>query len=105
MQLNLNIYNGKEIEKVYTANEFDIMFGTVEDLINLIDVDKLSGSASDMDFIGAIMTLLKGGFSQVKTLVTEDELKRAKIREVVRILMDVLKYGLAEMSSASSGKN
>lgn len=112
MRLNLNIYNGKEIEKVYTANEFDIMFGTVEDLINLIDVDRLSGSASDMDFIGAIMTLLKGGFSQIKTLVmelfpgvTEDELKRAKIKEVVQILMDVLKYGLAEMSSASSGKN
>ena len=32
------------MEKVYTADEFDIMFGTVEDLINLVDVDRLSGN-------------------------------------------------------------
>ena len=31
MQLNLNIYRGREVEKVYTADEYDIMFGTVED--------------------------------------------------------------------------
>lgn len=109
MQFNLNIYKGKEIEKVYTANEFDIMFGTVEDLINLVDVDRLSGNVTDTDFIGAVAVLLKGGFDQVKSLlkelfpeVTDDELKRTKMKDVIGILAQVLKYGFAEMASASS---
>lgn len=111
MQLNLNIYKGKTIEKVYTANEFDIMFGTVEDLIALIDTDKLSGNVSDVDFIGAVAVLLKGGFEQVKSLmkelfpeVTDEELKRAKMKDVLSILVDVLKYGFSEMMGASGKK-
>lgn len=112
MQLNLNIYRGRNIEKVYTANEFDIMFGTVEDLIDLIDADRLSGNVSDTDFIAAVVVLLKGGFDQVKSLlkelfpeVTDDELKRTKMKDVVHILVNVLKYGFAEMTGASSAKN
>lgn len=112
MQLNLNIYEGKEIKKVYTTNEFDIMFGTVEDLIELIDADRLSGDASDADFIGAVAILLKGGFGQVKSLlrelfpdVTDDELKRTKVKDVAQILMQVLRYGFAEMGAAGSAKN
>ncbi len=112
MQLNLNIYKGKMVEKVYTADEFDIMFGTVEDLINLIDVDRLSGNVTDTDFIGAVATLLKGGFGQVKTLlkelfpdVTDEELKRTKMKEVLAILVQVLKYGFTEMAAAGNAKN
>ena len=112
MQLNLNIYKGKTIEKVYTANEFDIMFGIVEDLINLIDVDHLSGNVTDVEFIGAVAMLLKGGFGEVKSLlkelfpeVTDEELKRTKMKEVLNILVQVLKYGFSEMTSASSSKN
>ena len=112
MQFNLNIYKGRDIEKVYTANEFDIMFGTVEDLVNLIDVDSLTGGKSDADFVGAIATLLKGGLGEVKSLlkeifpeVTDDELKRVKMKDVVVILVKVLKYGFATMKGASNSKN
>lgn len=112
MQLNLNIYRGREIEKVYTADEYDIMFGTVEDLINLIDVDSLTGGKSDADFVGAIAALLKGGMGEVRSLikeifpeVTDEELKRVKMKDVVAILVNVLKYGFVNMSGASNSKN
>jgi hypothetical protein len=112
MQLNLNIYRGREIEKVYTADEYDIMFGTVEDLINLIDVDSLTGGKTDADFVGAVAALLKGGISSVRSLlkeifpeVTDDELKRVKMKDVVAILVNVLKYGFVNMSGASNSKN
>ena len=39
MELKLNIYNKKEIVKTYTAETYDLMFGTVEDLIDLINLD------------------------------------------------------------------
>lgn len=112
MELTLNIYKGREIEKVYKASEYDIMFGTVEDLINLIDTDKLTGNVSDTDFISAVVVLLKGGFEQVKSLfkelfpgVTDEELKRVKMKDIAKILISVLKYGFAEMAGASKGKN
>ena len=112
MQLNLNIYRGREIEKVYTADEYDIMFGTVEDLINLIDVDSLTGGKTDADFVGAVAALLKGGISSVRSLlkeifpeVTDDELKRVKMKDVVATLVNVLKYGFVNMSGASNSKN
>lgn len=112
MQFNLNIYRGRDIEKVYTADEYDIMFGTVEDLINLIDVDSLTGGKTDADFVGAVAALLKGGIGEVRILlkeifpdVTDDELKRVKMRDVVTILVNVLKYGFVNMKGASNAKN
>ena len=112
MQLNLNIYRGREVEKVYTADEYDILFGTVEDLVNLIDVDSLTGGKTDADFVGAVAALLKGGIGSVRSLlkeifpdVTDEELKRVKMRDVVNILVNVLKYGFINMKGASSAKN
>lgn len=112
MQLSLNIYkkeNRREIERVAVANEFDIMFGTVEDLIALIDVEKLSGEVKDIDFISAIASLLSGGIGQVKDLimeifpdVTEDEMRRVKARDIMSVLVAVLKYGFANMAGVGS---
>lgn len=112
MQLNLNIYRGREVEKAYTADGYDILFGTVEDLVNLIDVDSLTGGKTDADFVGAVAALLKGGIGSVRSLlkeifpdVTDEELKRVKMRDVVNILVNVLKYGFINMKGASSAKN
>ena len=40
MDLKLNIYEKRKIVKTYTAETYDLMFGTVEDLLNIIDIDK-----------------------------------------------------------------
>lgn len=109
MQLNLNIYKGRTVEKVYTADEFDIMTGTVEDLIALIDESAFQrGTVSDSDFVCAVAVMIKGGFEQVKSLlkelfpdVTDDELRRTKMKEIIQLLAQVLKYGFAEMKGAS----
>ena len=41
MEMKLNVYdeNGN-ISKTYAASEFDLMWGTVEDLVDCIDIDK-----------------------------------------------------------------
>lgn len=111
MELKLNIYDGREIEKTYTASECDIMFGTVEDFIALVDTDKLSESASDKDLIVAVTKLLCGGLGEVKTLlkdvfvgVTDDELKRTKMSELVPILVRIVKFSFAEIMSIVSTK-
>lgn len=111
MELTLNIYKGKEIEKTYTASEFDLMFGTVEDVVALIDVDKFSDNAEDMAFIGAVTKMISGGMEQVKELLkeifpglTDEEIKRTKVRELVPLFVDVIRYSVNELASISSKK-
>lgn len=111
MDLKLNIYKGREIEKTYTASEFDIMFGTVEDFVALIDIEKLSKAEKDSDFIAAVAGLLTGGMGQVKTLlrevfvgVTDEELKRTKVTELVPVLIGIAKYSFDEIMNISTSK-
>ena len=40
MDLKLNIYENGTVKKTYTQNQYDITFGTIENFIALIDLDK-----------------------------------------------------------------
>lgn len=120
MELTLNIYKkgGREIEKTYRTSEVDIMFGTVEDIVKLLDFDSLSDTyksnelSSNIDFIGIIGKLVRGAFSEVKNLImeifpelTEEEFKRVKIKELIPLIIDVVKFSMTGLNSIGSKKN
>lgn len=113
MQLNLNIYEAGKVVKTYTANEFDLMFGTVEDLIVLIDLDAFGKGANDAAFVSAALKLVVGSFDTVKDLlkevfvgVTDAELRKVRTKEVARLLVQIVKYSLAEIAGiGTKGKN
>ena len=52
MKVKLNIYKGKEIVKTYESDDFNLMTGTCEDIINMIDVDKLTSGKLDEQALG-----------------------------------------------------
>lgn len=111
MQLKLNIYKGGQVEKTYTAGEFDIMFGTVEDLIDLLDMDKLGENTPDMEFATAIFKLVSGGKNKLKEILkeifpelTDEEIKRVKIKELVPLVKDIVKFSVSGLSLATEGK-
>ena len=112
MQLQLNIYRGGAVEKTYTADQFDIMFGTVEDIVALIDVDAFGDGVDNNIYISAVLKLLTGGMDQVKNLlkevfpgVTDDELKRTKVKELTTLILNLVKFSFAQISSVGTGKN
>lgn len=120
MELILNIYKkgGKEIDKTYRANEIDIMFGTVEDIIKLLDFDNLAASfksndkSSNIEFVSIIGNLVRGAFSEVKCLImeifpelTEDEFKRVKIKELIPLIIDIAKFSVTGLGGINSKKN
>lgn len=89
MEIKLNIYKGKKIEKTHTVDGYDLMFGTVEDFVNIIDIDKL-------DDTKALAVMIVKGFSQLKPLfldifpeLTEEELKRTKVLDLVDTIMQI----------------
>ncbi len=111
MQLKLNIYNKRNIEKTYTAETYDIMFGTVEDLLNLIDLDKLNGK-NDIEFIQAAVDVVINGLGIIKPLLqdifeglTDDELRNTKVSEVASVLVTIIKFTISQISKGNTEKN
>lgn len=108
MQLVLNIYDpvNKLIVKQYTAETVDIMFGTIEDLIDIIDVEKLNDNMEWAKVIGVGMKKLKPLLKEVFTGVTDEELKNTKIKELVPLFINIFKYMMSEISGlGNNSKN
>lgn len=111
MELKLNIYNKKEIEKTYTAETYDLMFGTVEDFLDLIKVDNLK-TGEDKELVEMVFKALPAGMDSIKTLLkdvfeglTDEELRNTKTKEIVQVLIDIVKYSIIEMGKGANSKN
>lgn len=100
MSLILNIYDPKtkEIAKTYTAETVDIMFGTVEDIIEVIDMDKLNDNMVWAKVIGVAIKQLRPLLKEVFDGLTDEELKCTKIKELVPLFKDIFKFIMSEIN-------
>ena len=105
MELVLNIYDEKTkmIAKQYTAETADIMFGTIEDLIDVIDVDKLNDNMEWAKVIVLAMKKLKPLLKEVFTGVTDEELKNTKVKELVPLFINIIKFMMSEIKGMGGG--
>lgn len=112
MELKLNIYNKKEIVKTYTAETYDIMFGTVEDLIDVLDLEGLK-TGSDVELIQVATKLIISSKDDIiKPLLkdifdglTDDELKNTKVKELASVFINIVRYSIDQITSGNNGKN
>ena len=100
--LRLNIYNGKTIEKTYVAEEIDIMFGTVEDLLDVIDFDNLSDEKEVVKVVIKTLNNLKPFLKQIFDGLTDEEIKRTKVKELVPLFVDIVTYTMEELKALMS---
>ena len=110
MELKLNVYDKREIEKTYVANTYDLMYGTMEDMLDVLDLDKLNEDATDKALLTLAADVVKHGFPQLKPLLmdvfdglTEDELRRCHVADLVSIMIKLAKYSLNEIKGAATG--
>ena len=105
MQLVLNVYDPqtKNIAKQYTAETVDIMFGTIEDLIEVVDVEKLNDNMEWAKFIAMSLKKLKPLLKEVFIGVTDEELKNTKIKELIPLFVNIFKYMMSEINDLGSG--
>jgi hypothetical protein len=92
--LSLNIYSKEDknkVEKTYTAESYDLMFGTVEELIQLMDVDKMTDNIEITRMVVSGFSKLKPFIKDVFTGVTDDELKRVKVKELIPTFIEIFK--------------
>ncbi len=111
MDLKLNIYEKRKVIKTYTAETYDLMFGTVEDLLDVIDIDNIQ-SENKTELLKAIAKVLASSLDIVKPLLkeifeelTDEELRKTKLSEIVDVLSNIVIYSINQITKGNKGKN
>lgn len=106
-EIKLNIYDRetKQIAKTYTTDSIDLMFGTVEDILEVIDIDKLDDQRAVAVMIVKAWAQLKPFLKDIFPGLTDDEIKGIKINEMIPVFMQIF-TGISEnMGVLMNGKN
>lgn len=114
--MKLNIYgkdeNGKKIIiKTYEAQTYDLMFGTIEDVAEAVNLDSLK-TGSNAEIIKMVGNLVTNSMGTVKELLfdifdglTEDEVKHTTVIEIANVIVEVVLYTIKQLNLSAQGKN
>lgn len=102
MELRLRVNDGKENAKVYTADTIDCSFGVVEDVLNVLDFDKISNKAELAAMILKSSKQLKPFLKDLFEGVTDEELRTVKMSNIVEVFKNLYNYALNELGSVGN---
>jgi hypothetical protein len=95
----------KKVDKFYTAEGYDLMLGTVEDFMDIIDIDKLGNNIE-------LAKMVLKGYGQLKPLImdifpelTDEEYRRIKVNDLIATVSQIGKSVLENLDILKSGKN
>lgn len=101
MELVLNIYsrerdeNGKrKILKTYKGNDYQLLYGTVEDVLNLFDPNVLKDDDKILDVIQSARNEVNDLLKDIFLGITDEELKGTTLDEIVQVVINVLTYSM-----------
>lgn len=102
--MKLNIYDRKKVVKTYTADSYDLMFGTVEDVANAIKLDEIQ-NGSETEILKAIVNMAMTSKEVVKDLlkdifegITDDEIRHTRVRDQAAVLYEVVVFTFKGLS-------
>ena len=111
MEIKLPIYEGKQVAKIYTAETYDIMFGTVEDLIDAVDMEKFM-SGNNNDLVEGVAKAITKIFGMIKPILkdifeglTDEEIKHTKVKDVAKVIVAIVKFSVSQVVTESNEKN
>lgn len=102
--MKLNIYDKKNIVKTYETDEYDLLWGTVTDVSNAVNLDELQ-TGSQVEIMKLALDLVMKSVDTVNELLkdmfdglTDEELKHVKVTEVAQAIVDVVTYTIAQLN-------
>lgn len=108
--MKLDIYDHKTVVKTYETDTYEIMFGTVEDLINAAKLDTIE-NGSDAEIVVAATNLVTTSMDTVKDLIkdifeglTDDEIKHTRVSDIVNVIVEVILYAVGQISVFGGNK-
>lgn len=105
MELKLNIYKTQsEIEKSYTTQDYAVMYGVVEDLLDALDLEALTNADNTDGVVSAVSRILRSRKDVINPLLldifpglTEEELRRTKAVEVIGVIVGLTGFSLDQL--------
>lgn len=106
-EIKLNIYNRetKELKKTYTTDSIELMFGTVEDILAVVDIEKFNDEKAVAVMIIKAWKELKPFLKDVFPGITDEDIKGIKINDMIPTFMDIFRGISENMGVLVSGKN
>ena len=105
MELKLKVIDSNGNAKIYTADTIDCQFGVVEDILNVLDVDNMDNKASLAAMIIRSSKQLKPFLKDLFDGVTDEELRTAKMSNIVEIFKGLYNYAISELGAFSKQGN
>lgn len=105
--LKLNIYDKNKIAKTYTAEAAYLTYGTIEDIIGLIDFDKIDDKIELGKSIIRAIPMLKPMLKEIFEELTDEEMRKTRVNELVPLFVEIFKYAFSEITlvNKSTSKN
>lgn len=102
--LTLNIYNkNKEVEKTLTAEGYDLMLGTCEDIMAIIDVDKMNDNAAITKMVVQCYGTLKPLLKDIFEGLTDEDFRGIKVKELIPLFVDICNVIVDDLGLLQSG--
>ena len=113
--MKLNIYgkiDGKKVVvKTYESDTYDLMWGTIEDVADAINLDSMKTGSNDeiLKMAGNLVLksretvndLLKDCFEGL----TDEELRNCKVSEMAVVFVEIVRFTMAQLGKGAKSKN
>lgn len=99
MNLILKIYDdkGQNVIKTYESTTYDLMFGTIMKLMELLKIEDMDNQMEMLKTIYEAWDEIKIVLSAVFPEVTDEDWKHVKVKELLPIIIQIAKYSVTEM--------
>lgn len=104
MELQLKIYDGKKVEKVYTTDTINCSFGTVEDILDALDFEHIKkGDSFELaTIVVKCSKQLKPFLKDLFDGLTDEEIRKTKMSDLINIFKALYQYAVTELGVATT---
>lgn len=95
--MKLNIYKGKTIVKTYEVDNYDLTYGVIEDIVEIVDGKDLENKNDLVNVAIDSFHLLRPLLKEVFDGLTDDELRTVKIRELIVVIVELIKASISNL--------
>lgn len=94
--MKLNVYkNQREVAKTVEVDEYDIMYGTVEDVFDVLEgLEDINDTQKIISVITANRVKLNGLLLDIfgEAGLTKEDLRMVKVKELIPVFVDLFRY-------------
>lgn len=103
--LKITDKSGQNTLKIYEAQPYELEFGVVRKLMAILKVENMDNQAELIKVISDAWDEIIDVLSNVFPECTDEEWDKAKVKEVLRVIIDVAKYAVSEVFVIPTEKN